>query len=50
MATKKTTNTIEVDTLNEIAKIQKEDKRPSFSNTMQILLQEAIEARKKKKK
>lgn len=50
MATKKTTNTIDENTLREVARIKREDKRPSFSNTVQLLLDEAIEARKKKKK
>ncbi len=42
--------TVETTTMDEVRRLQIDDKRPSVSNVIQILLDEAIEARKKKKK
>ncbi len=42
--------TIEDTTMNAVRKIMDEDKRPSQSNMLQILLDEAIAARNQKKK
>jgi hypothetical protein len=41
--------TVERTTMDKVRKIMKEDKRPSQSNAVQILLDEAIAAREKKK-
>lgn len=41
--------TIEGTTMTEVRRIMDEDKRPSQSNMLQILLDEAIKARNKKK-
>lgn len=41
--------TIETDTMNEVRRAMKEEKRPSQSNMLQVLLDEALKTRKKKK-
>jgi len=49
MAQIRTTHSINEEVLKEVSKVMANDSRPSVSNTIEMLLKEAIAARKKKK-
>lgn len=49
MAKNRVTVTLDFPTLIEVARVQDKESRKSFSNTVETLLKEALEARKKKK-
>lgn len=49
MAQIRTTHSINDGVLKEVNKVMVIDSRPSMSNTIEMLIKEALEARKKKK-